>query len=287
MYRYSPYLCGMFIKVTKSKNYNYLQIVESYREGSNTRHRVIANLGRYDELQGNEQIMRLANRLLKIAGQDPEELQFEELQRLHYGHKVYENIWNKFNLNKILTNCSRNDRIKFDFKSIVFYMVVQRLLNPGSKYAGWQNQNNYLDIANNIPLHQFYRCLDVLAKRKDIIEKHLFNRHRTLFNMKVDVVFYDVTTFYFESVVADDLKNFGFGKDGKAGEVQVVMGLLIDSEGRPIGHELFPGNTSEGKTMVEALESLKTRFSIRRLIIVADKGLNSGTQPPSYQTGRL
>ena len=90
LYRYSPYLCGMFIKVTKSKNYNYLQIVESYREGSNTRHRVIANLGRYDELQGNEQIMRLANRLLKIAGQDPEELQFEELQRLHYGHKVYE-----------------------------------------------------------------------------------------------------------------------------------------------------------------------------------------------------
>jgi len=89
------------------------------------------------------------------------------------------------------------------------------------------------------------------------------------------VVFYDVTTFAFESVIADELRNFSFSKDCKFKEVQVVMGLLIDINGMPIGYELFPGNTFDGKTMVKSLENLKRRFGINRVIIVADRGLNS------------
>lgn len=72
--------------------------------------------------------------------------------------------------------------------------------------------------------------------------------------MQVDVVFYDVTTFYFESVKQDSLRDFGFSKDGKFKEIQVVMGLLIDREGRPIGYDLFHGNTFDCKTMDVALE---------------------------------
>jgi transposase len=91
--------------------------------------------------------------------------------------------------------------------------------------------------------------------------------------MQVDVVFYEVTTFSFESAKADTLREFGFSKDGKFNEVQVVLGLLVDCEGRPIGYELFPGNTFDGKTLDTALEKLKKRFGIRRVIIVADRGL--------------
>lgn len=93
--------------------------------------------------------------------------------------------------------------------------------------------------------------------------------------MQVDVVFYDVTTFSFESVRKDSLRDFGFSKDAKFKEVQVVMGLLIDREGRPIGYDLFPGNTFEGKTLDVALLKLEKRFGIRRVIIVADRGINS------------
>jgi len=89
------------------------------------------------------------------------------------------------------------------------------------------------------------------------------------------VVFYDVTTFAFESVIKDELRNFGYSKDCKFSEVQVVMGLLIDKNGLPVGYELFPGNTFDGKTMIGALENIKARFGINRVVIVADRGLNS------------
>ena len=91
----------------------------------------------------------------------------------------------------------------------------------------------------------------------------------------MDVVFYDITTFHFESNRADDLKEFCFSKAGKFNEVQVVMGLLIDMEGNPIGYDLFPGNTFDGNTLLEALAALKQRFSIRKIIFVADKAINS------------
>jgi len=92
--------------------------------------------------------------------------------------------------------------------------------------------------------------------------------------MVVDVVFYDVTTFYFESIKQDDLRDFGFSKDNKVNEVQVVMGMLVDKEGRPVGYELFPGDTVDSKTMIEILRKLKDKFYIDQVIIVADKGLN-------------
>jgi len=93
--------------------------------------------------------------------------------------------------------------------------------------------------------------------------------------MQIDVVFYDVITFSFESVRKDSLRDFGFSKDAKFKEVQVVMGLLIDREGRPIGYELFSGNTFEGKTLEVSLDKLKKRFTIGKVIIVADRGINS------------
>jgi transposase len=93
--------------------------------------------------------------------------------------------------------------------------------------------------------------------------------------MSVDVVFYDATTFSFCSVIADSLKDFGYSKEGKPNKVQVVMGLLIDCYGRPIGYELFPGNTFDGKTLSKALDALEKRFGIRKVIVVADKGITS------------
>jgi transposase len=117
--------------------------------------------------------------------------------------------------------------------------------------------------------------LDKLAENKEWIEKELFDKNHLKIGQTVDVVFYDVTTFAFQSFQVDEIRNFGFSKDCKFNEVQVVMGLLIDNEGMPIGYELFPGNTFDGKTMVASLENIKKKFSINRVVIVADRGLNS------------
>jgi transposase len=126
-----------------------------------------------------------------------------------------------------------------------------------------------------ISLQHLYRALDCLSERKEDIENGLFQYNYIRTNKKVDVVFYDVTTIHFESVIADELRDFGFSKNGKFNEVQVVMGMIIDSDGLPVGYELYKGNTFDGKTMVAALGNIKKRFGINRVIIVADRGLNS------------
>ncbi|WP_145453231.1 IS1634 family transposase, partial [Staphylococcus epidermidis] len=114
-----------------------------------------------------------------------------------------------------------------------------------------------------------------LASQKDCLEEHLNKLVAKKFNRNLAVAFYDVTTYYFESVLADELKKFGFSKDNKVNQVQVVMGLLIDDQGIPVSYELFPGNTNDFKTLEPALTRLKEQYGIKKLIIVADRGLNS------------
>ena len=153
-------------------------------------------------------------------------------------------------------------------------MVIQHLLTPGSKLNAHDHQRHYTNLPK-INLNHLYRSLDMLCDNKEEIETHLFNMNRDLFNMQVDVVFYDVTTFHFESTTKDSLRNFGFSKANKVNEVQIVLGMLTDCEGRPIGYELFPGNTFDGKTLETALNAIEKRFGIRNVIIVADRGINS------------
>jgi transposase len=153
-------------------------------------------------------------------------------------------------------------------------MVIQHLLDPCSKLKTYEKQENFLGL-DEVDLNSLYRSLDLLADNKEKIEEDLFFRNRNLFNMEIDVAYYDVTTFYFESVKQNELKDFGFSKDCKFNQVQVVMGLFVDCEGRPIGYELFKGNVFDGKTLEKSLEMLKERFKIRRVIVVADRGINS------------
>ena len=199
----------------------------------------------------------------------------KETRRVNYGYIAIRKLWNKFSLTNLLTGLVRRRKIEFNFAEIVFSLVVNRLLNPSSKLYHYQHRDKYFNQNDNVQLHQFYRTLDILAENKEAIEEALFEKNRNLFNMKIDVVFYDITTYHFEAQLSDDLRDFGFSKANKIDEVQVVMGLLIDIEGRPIGYELFPGNTFEGKTMLKVLEKLRKKFMLENVIIVADKGLNS------------
>lgn len=265
----------MFLKKVVSKGYCYLQLAHSYREGGKIKHKILANLGRFDQLTGNPQLVRLGKRFFELAGRTPSSpCQIEELDRLVYGHIVYHKLWLKWGLPSLLKKLIRNRRIRFDFVNTVFLLLIDRLLAPQSKLKCFEKQDRYANLEKT-ELQHIYRSLDLLCEGKQYLEESLFDRRRDLFNYKVDVVFYDVTTFHFESVVADDLRDFGFSKNAKFNEVQVVLGLLVDSFGMPVGFDLFPGNTYEGDTLVKAITKLKKRFAVGEVIIVTDKGMSN------------
>ena len=272
----------MFVKAIRSGEHTYLQIVRSVRKNGVPTHEVMADLGRVDRLAG-AQLDQVIDALQKYAvkrqtsgyGHLRDLRQMAEKDRVNYGWVVYRKLWAQFGLGRFLQKLSSERKISYDYAAVVFALVVNHVLNPSSKRDFYQNQGWYSGLTAGIELQHLYRSLDLLAEHKAELELLLFHQHRTLFEMKVDVVFFDVTTFYFESQQADTLREFGYSKDNKLNEVQVVLALLIDGAGRPISFELFPGNTFEGHTLVAVLDQIKDRFQIGRVMIVADKGINS------------
>ena len=278
----------MFVKKIKSKNSVYLKIVHSYwdKKLQKSRQKVILNLGKLDSLMSNG-LPTIVDKLVRIIKEETDTSCLENISKLrdistmrgigqsYYGFIIWRKLWDKFKISKLLKSLLNTTKTEFDFPSVVFSMMVNQLQSPSSKLKLWQEKEKYLDINEKIDLHHYYRSLDILAENKENIELFLFERNKNLFNMSLDIVFYDVTTFYFESQKSDELKDFGFDKDNKINNVHIVMGLLIDKHGRPIGYELFKGNTYEGKTLLKTIEKISKRFRIDKVVIVADKGLNS------------
>lgn len=266
----------MFLKIRTLKNKKYISIVQSYRKDGKIKHKELLNLGAVDNLVKSRQLEALTKKLIEIHNWDIiTKKDISEVEgKLCYGVNVYKNLWREFEYDKLMKQFEKQRRIKFNLNEIILFQVLGRLLSPSSRLSLWQKQNRYI-FDKEISLHDIYRSLDVISENKDSIEWHTFNKYRNLFNLKVDVVFYDCTTFHFESVRVDDLREFGYSKSGNFNEIQVIMGLLIDKEGHPVGFNLFPGNLSENDTFIHALDKLKNRFMIDRIIFVADKALNS------------
>jgi transposase len=275
----------MFLKITKAKNFEYIKLVESYRENGTTKHRLLYNFGRADQIKKDESFLNVVKKLCEITGiaitKNPETNKnsvfdnCSEATFYNYGYFAYLKLWNELDIGNILYGFqSGSSKIQFPIPETAFLMAVQHLLEPRSKLSTYAHQNRYFNL-DNIALQHMYRTLDKLSVWKEEIESELFEYNYVRTGQSVDVVFYDVTTFAFESVAADELKDFGYSKDCKFNEVQVVMGMIIDINGMPIGYELFQGNTFDGKTMLEALNNIKKRFGVNRVIIVADRGINN------------
>jgi len=271
----------LFIKTTRVKGFEYIKLVESYRDNGTTRHRVLFNFGRADLIKKDESFLRIVKRLCEVAGFRVADANSASLPDdcgeatfYNYGYIAYRALWHELGIQDCLEEVESTTKISYSLPEAVFLMAVQHLLDPRSKLSAFQHQRQYFNM-DEIDLHHMYRSLDILCDNKEEIEASLFECNYTRVHKQVDVVFYDVTTVSFESQAVDELRNFGFSKECKFNEVQVVMGMIIDSDGIPVGYELFPGNTFDGKTMVKALENIKKRFGISRVIIVADRGLNS------------
>lgn len=152
--------------------------------------------------------------------------------------------------------------------------MITRLIAPGSKLKTVDYLKRYKGIS--IDISKVYRFMDTLHRSlKRQVEHIAFDYTKSVLAGKISVVFYDMTTLYFESSDEDDLRITGFSKDGKAQNPQILLGLLVASNGYPIGYEIFEGNKYEGHTLIPVLEHFQQRFNLSRPIVIADAGLLS------------
>ena len=272
----------MFIKVTKnSAGQRYYHLVESYWQDGSSKQRTLLSLGKVKD----GKLEALAHALAKQT----ETLSILEMAQtieikdtFIYGPVVVlERLFEKHGINQILTKIqTQHERLELNLREVIFTLVASRFVKPSSKlkiYEHYQRQFHPELVKSEQPLHHIYRALDVLEQHKDEIEHHLFYHTRDLFNLRVDVVLYDLTTLRFESTKNEQatLRRFGYSKEMRADCTQVILGLLVDPEGIPLGFEVYPGNTFEGQTLPDVVKKIREKFNVRRFILVGDRGLFS------------
>jgi transposase len=272
----------MFIKTTtNSAGQTYYHLVESYRLNGKVKHRTLLSLGKAGENRMDELIVALSKHKEILTTLELAKSVDVKDTYILGPLLVLERLFEKSGINHILESITaKHPRLAFDLRGIVFTLAAARFVQPGSKlkvFEYWQKRFYPEMVTQDIGLHQLYRTLDLLSAHKDEIEKALFWRDRDLLSPQVDVILYDLTTLRFESTRTDlgELRQFGYSKERRSDCTQVVLGLLVTPEGIPIGFEVYPGNTFEGKTIQNIVAKLRGKFSIRRFIFVGDRGLFS------------
>lgn len=244
-----------FLRIENKKFGKYLRIVESYRDESGiSRHRILYSLGKVSDYTP-EQLQHIGTRLYELGGGDIKELlgiTTKEKGRFNYGYyQVYSSALAHYGLPRIFGQITSKYKLQFDFQNATLLMILERLQDPCSKRSSYFNQIDYLGITDT-GLQHLYRALDRLSDYNQVIQKQIFQTGRDLFNQRLDLVFYDVTTLYFHSEIEKEgeLRQKGFSKDGKIGKTQILFCLLIDKDKQPIGYKVFKGDTFEGHTLL-------------------------------------
>lgn len=163
-------------------------------------------------------------------------------------------------------------------------VMIARHLHPVSTVSErethlWYENQVFVKDKHRLSLMDFYRSLDVLIQNKDEIERQYFEKNKNLFSEPLDLVLFDTTSIYYydgeQKIEEKSILQYGFSKDGKGNLKQVIVGVLMTSEGVPIAHEVFPGNKSDLKSVREIISTVKTKYNIKRIIFVADRGMVS------------
>ncbi len=196
------------------------------------------------------------------------------------GILAIDKVYNMFDLdNFILDLCKKQGFKSNKCKRIVNhckFLSELRTLIPSSKQKTQIRRDEFFANFSEIKLHSIYRSLTDLSNFKSEIVKKINERFNELIdNRNLTACFYDITTYYFESTDEDEIRAFGFSKDMKINNVQVVMSLVIDSQRIPIDYNLYIGSQSEGATLIPAIEKIKEKYNIKKVVVVADRGLNN------------
>jgi len=282
----------MYVAITGSGKYRVIQFREdTHIPGTHKKKiHVVKTIGNYERMLAEdpdiiEKLKEEARALTaqKKASQKPitVELSSQEITSpddvtasFRFGHALVKQIWQRMALDILFREqCSKRNADAVE--RAIYYLTAHRLADPASILASNRDQENYAGLTP-LGLDVFYQVLDTLSQHKEVVIAHLNRFFEKNTHRQGPEAYYDVTTYAFESTKWGELRMFGFSKDHKNNEVQVVMGLLLDNNGIPITYELFPGNTMDQNTLTRAVERLKEKYHLKKIVIVADRGLNGG-----------
>lgn len=267
----------------------YLQIVHSYRDKQGkTKRKVIQSLGYLDELEKkyDDPIAYFTNIAKQMESERTENKQFKISiaseskvdrhceNRKNFGHVVFSKIYHQLQLDRFFNNKQRHKNFMFNSNSIMKVLLYARLLYPCSKKATVEIKDRFFDKAD-FTLDDVYHCLTHFNAISDNAQQFIHEQIVDQYNRNTELIYYDVTNYYFEIDKQDDFRKKGPSKEHSPNPI-VQMGLALDRQGIPISYKLYEGNTHDSQTLMPALADIKRRYNTKRVIVVADKGLNSG-----------
>src|SRR6185369_8461674 len=287
----------MFIRTVKVPSstgvvHEYIRVVEAFRDNGKVKQRVIADLGRKDFLLPLlPQLQRVLLGLPRVPGEDANAI--DVLDASTWGPVlVVRALFEQLGLWDILDRLMPRAKDGVAGADRVFVLIANRLVRPTSEHglARWIETDFVCDRqgrrfvphwhkSGRVQVHPrqldaWYRTLDRLVKVKDQIEVALYECLRDLFSLRPDLVLFDITSTYFEGQGPEGFAKHGYSRDGKAHNVQVVVGLVMVG-GWPIAHYVWQGNRLDVTTVQEVIRDLTTRFSFARIVFVGDRGMVS------------
>lgn len=296
----------MFARIKKSGQYQYLQIVENRKEAGKVRQQVIATIGRMDQLQAKgriETLIRSLSRfseqaLLIISGKSDISADSKSIGPV----LIFERLWQESGIQTAVRRLLDERKFEFDVERAIFLSVLHRLMISGSdRFCDKWRRDYLISGMDELQLHHFYRAMSFLGeelsdqmdamdfsprRNKDLIEEMLFSANRHLFT-ELDLVFFDTTSIYFEGRGGQTLGQKGYSKDHRPDLNQMVVGAVLNEKGRPICCEMWPGNTADVTTLSPQADRLRHRFGIKKICVVADRGMISQDNLEGLKEGRI
>ncbi len=284
----------MFARIKKSGKHQYLQIVENRKVKGKVLQRVIVTLGRMDELQARDRIETLIQSLSRFSEKVLLILSGKSDVTASAGKigpvLIFERLWRELGIQKVIRDLLSERKFEFDVERAIFLTVLHRLFVSGSDRSCDRWHRDYvIEGVEELSLHHLYRAMAFLGEEigdqgsatsfsprciKDLIEEGMFLERRDLFT-GLDLVFFDTTSLYFEGEGGETLGQRGYSRDHRPDLNQMVVGVIIDSKGKPVCCEMWPGNTADVTSLIPVIERIRSRFHIGRFCIVADRGMIS------------
>ena len=285
----------MYFRTKRSGGFDYLQVVESHRGDGKPRQSVVATLGRLDALKASGELDRLVRSgarftesAMLLSAVAKGEATTIEAKRIG-PPLLFERLWRDSFCRAVIEDLLVERKFEFPVEHAIFLTVLHRIMDPGSDRAAEKWRTAYaIGGMDQIDLHHLYRAMSWLGEEladqtgrglaprttKDLIEEQVFSRRRNLFN-DVGLAIFDTTSLYFEGDGGETLGHNGHSKDARPDLHQMVLGVVIDEDGRPICSELWPGNTADVTTLIPMVTRLRERFLLHRVCIIADRGMVS------------
>lgn len=293
------FLCilrSMFVRIVK-KNDNHVsvRIVESQRVGDKVKQKTVCCVGHFhkDNIEKIEMHKRIAEEMIikikneisptlpgmetiihavkKKSSQEKDMANIKSLEeeaRINTGiTDIFGHAYEQLNLMDTIATGYKQE----ESNELLQEIVLSRIHDPVSKRRSVRNIEQ--EKNESVDLDKVYRMMDKVFANQDRIKDKIRSSTLDLLNQKVDIAFFDVTTLYFESFTPDNLRNFGFSKDNKFKETQIMLALITTTEGLPLGYELYPGNTYEGNTLITVIEQLEKQYTLSDTFIVADRAM--------------